>query len=99
MASFDISSLYTNVPVLETIDIICDSVFNNDSIFHNFSKEDFCKLLHLAVDDTYFIFNETLYKQTDGLSMGNPITPLRFTVAIMFSCMFISSMHFDLLLQ
>ena len=42
MASFDISSLYTNVPVLETINIICDSVFNNDSIFHNFNKEDFC---------------------------------------------------------
>ena len=73
MASFDISSLYTNVPVLETIKIICDSVFNNDSIFHNFTKEDFRKLLHLAVDDTYFIFNETLYKQTDGLSIGNPI--------------------------
>ena len=83
MASFDISSLYTNVPVLETINIICDSVFNNDSIFHNFTKEDFCKLLHLAVDDTYFIFNETLYKQTDGLSMGNPIAPV---MANIFLC-------------
>ena len=83
MASFDISSLYTNVPVLEIINIICDSVFNNDSIFHNFTNEDFCKLLHLAVDDTYFIFNETLYKQTDGLSMGNPIAPV---MANIFLC-------------
>ena len=83
MASFDISSLYTNVPVLETINIICDSVFNNDSIFHSLTKEDFCKLLHLAVDDTYFIFNKTLYKQTDGLSMGNPIAPV---MANIFLC-------------
>ena len=83
MASFDISSLYTNVPVLETINIICYSVFNNDSIFHNFTKEDFCKLLHLAVDVTYFIFNETLYKQTDGLSMGNPIAPVMANIFFM----------------
>ena len=82
MSSFDISSLYTNVPVLETINIICDSVFNNDLIFHNFTKEDFCKLLHLAVDDTYFIFNETLYKQTDGLSMGNPIAPVMTNISL-----------------
>src|SRR5687768_6966177 len=33
-------------------------------------------LLQLAVDDSYFLFNNRLYKQTDGMSKGSPLGPL-----------------------
>ena len=47
MASFDIESLFTNIPVDETIDIIIDSFYNNNNNdkFMKFSKDEFKKLL------------------------------------------------------
>ena len=34
MASFDVTSLFTNIPVNETIDIICNSLFSNCQFFN-----------------------------------------------------------------
>lgn len=31
--------------------------------------------MQIAVTNTYFYFNKILYKQTEGLSMGNPLAP------------------------
>ena len=31
IASLDVESLFTNVPVLDTIEIICDAIYNNNS--------------------------------------------------------------------
>src|ERR1700759_3574110 len=40
------------------------------------SKSDFCNLLKLAVEDSYFSFNNKLYRQIDGMSVGSPLGPL-----------------------
>ena len=76
LASFDIKSLYTNVPLVETINIIIDLIFGNNHLFNLFSKEQFKKFLQLTLLDTYFFFNNSLYKQVDGLAMGSPIAPI-----------------------
>ena len=76
MASFDITSLFTNLPIIETINIILNLTFNDNRYFHGFTKEQFTKLLNLTLLDLYFIFNKQLYKQIDGLSMGSPIAPV-----------------------
>ena len=69
-------SLFTNVPLQATIQIILDKVFkDNNDVFHNFSKSDFKKFLELAVLDTNFVFDNTVYKQTDGVAMGSPLGP------------------------
>ena len=84
MASLDVESLFTNVPVQETIQIILDKIFTRpDTIFHNFNITDFRKLLELAVLDTAFIFNGKAYIQTDGMAMGSPLGP---TFANIFMC-------------
>ena len=84
MVSFDVQSLFTNVPLSETIDIIINKLFpSNSEIFHNFDKPNFKKLLELAVVDTHFIFNGKIYKQTDGMAMGSPLGP---TFANIFMC-------------
>lgn len=85
MVSFDVKSLYTNIPVNEVIQLICDKVFSNEDLFHNFNRSEFNKLLHLTLADTPFYFNNTLYKQVDGLSMGNPAAP---SLANVFLCDF-----------
>ena len=75
MVSYDITSLYTNIPVIETIEIICNKFFQNSTLYHGYNRAQFKQLLLLTVNNTQFIFNEILYKQIDGLSMGNPAAP------------------------
>ena len=76
MVSCDIESLFTNVPVKETIDIILNKLFSNTKIYEGFTRSDFQSLLELAVGDSFFSFNNNLYKQTDGLAMGSPLGPI-----------------------
>ena len=74
--SYDVQSLFTNVPVQETISIILDKLYETeDSMYCGFNRADFHSLLNLAVNDIYFIFNKQLYKQKDGMAMGSPLGP------------------------
>ena len=41
MASFDVKSLFTNIPLNETIQIILDQRFINSRLYHGFSRKDF----------------------------------------------------------
>ena len=83
MASFDIKSLYTNVPLNETINIILDQAFHNNSEYCKFDKGQLKKYLELSLLDNYFLFDKQLYKQLDGLAMGQPIAPI---LANIFLC-------------
>ena len=76
MASFDVTNLYTNVPLGETINIILNTIFiNNVNTFIGLTRELLKTLLELAVTNSFFIFNNQLYKQSDGLGMGLPLAP------------------------
>ena len=83
MASFDITSLFTNIPVDETIEIICNTIFENSDTFNGFNLVNFKKLLEIACKDSHFIFNNRIYKQTEGGAMGSPVSP---TLANIFLC-------------
>ena len=74
MASFDITSLFTNIPL--TIDIIIQRLFNTSTHFQGFSIPDFRKLLNLAVKNCHFLFDGSVYDQIDGVAMGWPLDPL-----------------------
>ena len=54
MASFYITSLFTNIPLDETIKIIVDQLFSNSNNFEGFSRDEFVKLLNLAVKNFHF---------------------------------------------
>ena len=85
LVSFDVASLFTNIPLQETIDIILNKIFYNDQItFHGFDRENFNKLLQIAVQDTYFLFNNKIYKQIDGVSMGSPLAPIMANIFMCF---------------
>ena len=76
LVSYDVESLFTNIPVSETIDIIISKLFpSSDAIYCGFSRTEFATLLKLAVCDTHFIFNDQIYKQTEGMAMGSPLGP------------------------
>ena len=75
MASFDIQSLFTNIPLTETIEIITNHFFENQTKFLGYTKSLFTRLLMLAIKDSPFLFNDKLYTQTDGVSMGSCLGP------------------------
>ncbi|MEL6988315.1 MAG: hypothetical protein AAGK97_10845 [Bacteroidota bacterium] len=83
MASFDVTSLFTNVPIEETINIAVNSLYENDDEIRNLKREDFRKLLKLCVEDNHFIFNQEHYVQHEGFAMGSPLSA---TMANLFLC-------------
>ena len=75
LVSFDVVSLFTNVPLNETINVIAQYVYSENSrCTPPFSKAVFVKLLQIATGGT-FCHNDKLYKQVDGVAMGNPLGP------------------------
>ena len=65
MASFDIDSLFTNVPIDETIDISIKKLFGRKKKYNGFSKEQFQKLLGFAVKNSFFLFDGKYYEQVE----------------------------------
>ena len=73
MGSLDVDSLFTNIPLDETIDICVNQLFENTDTVEGFTKSELKQLLSLAKKESYFIFNCLLYKQIDGVAMGSPL--------------------------
>ena len=73
MVSFDVVSLFTNVPLILTINIIADYVYRSASP-PPFSKQVFKNMMKTATQG-YFLFNDILYQQVDGVIMGSPLGP------------------------
>ncbi|BHF85905.1 hypothetical protein SprV_1002908000 [Sparganum proliferum] len=75
MFSLDVSSLFTNVPVTETVDYLCDFLSASQQeigIPTNTLKE----LLLRCTLNVQFLFDNQLYRQVDGVAMGSPLGPL-----------------------
>ena len=84
MASLDVTNLFTQIPLVETIQICTDQLFQTpDTKVAGLSRTDFKHLLELAVKENHFIFNKQLYDQMDGVAMGSPLGP---TLANSFLC-------------
>ena len=84
MTSFDVESLYTNIPLIETIEIILSLAFGDCSLFLGFTRSTFKIFLELTLLDTYFLFNSRLFKQLDSLAMGLPIASMLANIFLCF---------------
>ena len=80
LVSYDVSALFTNVPLEETIQILANKAFNqnwfNETYNLNITQEDLVELLRVATKHQLFQFNGSLYEQIDGVAMGSPLGPL-----------------------
>ena len=56
LVSFDVSSLFTNIPLNETIKLALDCVLSNNHEV-NISRKDLKKLFQFATSETHFYFN------------------------------------------
>ena len=66
MVSFDVSSLFTNVPLEYTMNIILEKVYKDKKVSTKLKKEELRKLLYLCTKEMHFSFNGEIFKQIDG---------------------------------
>ena len=80
LVSYDVASLFTNVPVDETIQILADKAFEKEWFNWKYKlkleKFELVELLKLAVKHQLFQIDGKLYEQVDGVAMGSPLGPL-----------------------
>ena len=75
MVSFDVESLFTNIPLEETIDICVECLYKRKKKVKGLLKHHFKALLTLATKSSFFPFDGVNYSQTDGVAMGSPLGP------------------------
>ena len=84
MCSFDVCSLFTNVPLDETIKICLDKLSScpdSPAIPRSVLK----KLQEFSIKESYFSFDCQYYNQIDGVAMGLRLGPV---LANIFMCDF-----------
>ncbi|XP_047987681.1 uncharacterized protein LOC125227409 [Leguminivora glycinivorella] len=70
MVSFDVTSLFTNVPVAETIELIKRMAEHDDSL------TEYMKMIEFCLTSGYFVWRGEYYLQIEGVAMGSPIAPV-----------------------
>ena len=76
LVSFDVVSLFTNVPLKRTINVIVDRIFKDKAIDTKLRKRTLKKLILDCCTKTTFSFNDKLYDQIDGVCMGSSHGPV-----------------------
>ena len=83
-ASLDVVNLYGSIPKNESSNIIniwdalkefFNSYGKNEPFLNLLNTDDFINLVALSLNNDYVLFSGKQFKQTNGLSMGNPIAP------------------------
>ena len=79
MVSFDVTSLYTNIPLIDTLSIIKDYVNNDDQFTRKTAipQVKFLDLVHLVLTTTWYTFNSQFYQKPDDVAMGGPASSAR----------------------
>ena len=79
--SFDVSSLFTNVPLEPTLEFLERKLLRSSFNF-DVPIECLIDVVKLCLSQSYFQFKDDFYEQIFGLSMGNPLSPV-------ISCLFL----------
>ena len=79
MISLDVESLFTSIPVQESINLAIETISNKkekDPSFIKLNEKDLRQLFELCITNMPFRFYNELYRQTEGVSMGSPLAPV-----------------------
>ena len=72
--SYDVESLFTNIPIEETINYIIEQIYVHKKLMPICSKLIFRRLLIKLATECTFKFNSRFLKQVDGFTVGGPLS-------------------------
>ena len=78
LSSYNVTALFTSVPIDPALNIIKDLV-EQDQTFCNrtvLSVQNIIDLLGFCLHNTYFSFQNKFYEQVEGAAMGSPVSPI-----------------------
>ena len=77
LSSYDVSALFTSVPIDPALNIIKD-LFDKDTTLkeRNVMEVSDIILLEFRLKNTYFSFQDQFYEQVEGAAMGSPVSPI-----------------------
>ena len=75
MVSFDVESLFTNIPPLESVELAVYYILSGNPNI-KLSKNSLKELLLAVTAQTHFLFQGNYYNQIDGVAMGSLLAPV-----------------------
>ena len=78
LSSYDVSALFTSVPVDPALNIINDVLEKDNTLKERTVMEvrDIILLLEFCLKNTYFSFQDQFYEQVEGAAMDSPVSPI-----------------------
>ena len=78
LSSYDVSALFTSVPIDPALNIIKDLLEKDNTLQERTVMEvrDIILLLEFCLKNTYFSFQDQFYEQVEGATMGSPVSPI-----------------------
>ena len=78
LSSYDVSALFTSVPIDPALNIIKDLLDKDTTLKERTVMEvgDIILLLEFCLKNTYFSFQGLFYEQVEGAAMGSPVSPI-----------------------
>ena len=88
MIYYNICSLFTGIPLNETIDIAVDLLIEHNPDF-KITKNELKKLFEFTTSGIHFLFDGSFYDQIDVVAMGSSLGPVLtnlFTFSLVIIC-------------
>ena len=78
LSSYDVTSLFTSVPIDPALNVIKDLLEKDEKLNDRtvLSVQDIIELLGFFLQNTYFSFQNKSYQQVEGAPMGSPVSPI-----------------------
>ena len=78
LSSYDVSALFTSVPIDPALNIIKDLLEKDHTLKERTVMEvrDIIHLLEFCLKNTYFSFQDQFYEQVEGAAMGSLVSPI-----------------------
>ena len=80
---YDVTSLFTNIPLQDTIDIAINFIFSHNPNL-NITRKELKKHFFFATSQTHFVFNSKFYNQINGVAMGSTLAPVLTNIFVGF---------------
>ena len=83
LVSYNVTSLFTNISLQETIDLAINLIFNHNPNL-KITRKELQKLFLFATSQAHFIFNCKFSNQIDGIAMASSVAPILANISMRF---------------